>query len=117
MSSDYENSDEEVEFYDEDEEMMDAEGLSHFRPSYKCRVRLTTTRPIGSTSSEEDVDMDAFNDDFKIAPKGKKKSYEVDYKSLSQAAVEGLMRADTEHISAIFGVDVRSSLSLSINKS
>jgi hypothetical protein len=87
MYSDYENSDEEVEFYDEDEEMMDAEGVLYY--------------------SEEDVDMDAFNDDFKITPKGKKKSYEVDYKSLGQAAMEGLMKADVEHISSIFGVDVR----------
>lgn len=52
------------------------------------------------------MDMDAFNDDFKVASKGKQKSYEIDYESLTQAAVEKLMQADIEHIGGIFGVDV-----------
>jgi ariadne-1 len=50
--------------------------------------------------------MDAFGDDFKVAPKGKRKSYEIEYESLSQSAVENLIREDIEHISGIFGVDV-----------
>ncbi|KIM83428.1 hypothetical protein PILCRDRAFT_783776 [Piloderma croceum F 1598] len=51
------------------------------------------------------MDMDAFNDDFKVTSKGKHKSYEIDYESLTQGAVEKLMQADIEHISGIFGVD------------
>lgn len=50
--------------------------------------------------------MDAFADDYKVSSKGKRKSYEVDYESLSQSAVEKLMQQDMEHISGIFGVDV-----------
>lgn len=50
--------------------------------------------------------MDAFNDDFKVTSKGKHKSYEIDYESLTQGAVEKLMQAEIEHISGIFGVDV-----------
>lgn len=50
--------------------------------------------------------MDAFNEDFKVTAKGKHKSYEIAYDSLTQAAVEKLMQADIEHISGIFGVDV-----------
>lgn len=46
-------------------------------------------------------------DDFKTAAKGKLKSYEVEYESLSQADVEKLIREDTEHICGILGVDVR----------
>jgi ariadne-1 len=52
--------------------------------------------------------MDAFNDDFKVTNKGKLKSYEVEHESLSQLDVEKLMQVDIEHISGIFGVDVRS---------
>lgn len=50
--------------------------------------------------------MDAFGDDFKLAPKGKRKAYEVEYESLSQEAVEKLIKDDVEHICGIFGVDV-----------
>lgn len=53
------------------------------------------------------MDMDVFNDDFKItSTKGKRKSYEIDYDSLSQSDVEKLMVQDVDHISGIFGVDV-----------
>ena len=52
------------------------------------------------------MDMDAFNEDFKVSSKGKAKSYEISYKSLSQAAIEALMQEDVDHISGIFGVDV-----------
>jgi hypothetical protein len=51
--------------------------------------------------------MDAFNDDFRVPGKAKSKSYEVEYESLTHTAVEKLMQADIEHISGIFGVDVR----------
>lgn len=55
--------------------------------------------------------MDAFGDDFKVSTKGKHKSYEIDYESLTQNDVEKLMQADVEHISGIFGVDVSPILS------
>ncbi|KAG6831908.1 hypothetical protein H0H87_003405 [Tephrocybe sp. NHM501043] len=56
---------------------------------------------------EDDVDMDedAFGDDFRIAPKSKRKPYEIDYESLSQGAVEASMAEHVEHICGIFGVD------------
>ncbi|TFK22213.1 RING-5 domain-containing protein [Coprinopsis marcescibilis] len=44
-------------------------------------------------------------DDFKVSSKGKRKSYEVDYDSLSQSAVEKSMRDDAEHIRGILGVE------------
>jgi ariadne-1 len=51
--------------------------------------------------------MDVFNDDFKVASaKGKRKSYDIEYDSLSQTDVEKLMSQDIDHISGIFGVDV-----------
>ncbi|KAF4597837.1 hypothetical protein EYR38_006228 [Pleurotus pulmonarius] len=80
MSSDYEFSDDEGDYYD-DEDMMDTQ------------------------EDEDDDEMMGSYDDFKIAPKGKHKSYEVEYESLSQDAVEKLMSADVEHICGIFGVD------------
>lgn len=57
-----------------------------------------------SEESEDDIDMDG--DDFKVSTKGKKKSYEVDYESLSQRSVEKLMQRDVDHICGIFGVEV-----------
>ncbi|KAH9484834.1 E3 ubiquitin-protein ligase dbl4 [Psilocybe cubensis] len=81
MGSDYEYSDDDGEYYD-DEEMFD-----------------------GTQDEGDDVDMDNFGDDFKVAGKGKRKSYEVDYDSLSQQAVEKLMQRDVDHICGIFGVD------------
>lgn len=59
-----------------------------------------------SAPSDAEMDMDAFNEDFKVSSKGKLKSYEIDYESLTQGAVEMLMQADIEHISGILGVDV-----------
>lgn len=50
--------------------------------------------------------MDNYNDDFKVTAKVKSKSYETDYESLSQGAVERLMQKDVDHICGIFGVDV-----------
>ncbi|KAJ7622701.1 hypothetical protein B0H17DRAFT_1085285 [Mycena rosella] len=44
-------------------------------------------------------------DDFKVAPKTARKAYELEYDSLSQAAIEKLMEQDVEHIRGIFGVD------------
>ena len=45
-------------------------------------------------------------DDFKTSAKGKRKSYEVDFDSLSQEAVERLMKRDADDICGILGVDV-----------
>jgi ariadne-1 len=49
------------------------------------------------------MDMEA---SFKVPSKGKRKSYEIDYDSLSQEAVDKLAQQDVDHISGIFGVDV-----------
>ncbi|KAI0066184.1 hypothetical protein BV25DRAFT_1821093 [Artomyces pyxidatus] len=51
------------------------------------------------------MDMETFSQDPSTTSKGKGKSYEVEYETLSQKLVEELMQADVEHISAIFGVD------------
>ncbi|GLB45037.1 putative in Between Ring fingers [Lyophyllum shimeji] len=85
MSSDYEISDDDENYYDYDEDMID-----------------------GTQDEEEedgDMYMDTYGDDFKVAPKNKRKPYEIEYESLSQAAVEKLMQEDVEHICGIFGVD------------
>ena len=47
---------------------------------------------------------DAF--DFKVPAKEARKSYEVDYESLSQQSVERQIQKDVDHISGMFGVDV-----------
>ncbi|KAF4621447.1 hypothetical protein D9613_000058 [Agrocybe pediades] len=82
MGSDYDLSDD-GEYYDE--EMFDG---------------------TQDDDSEDDIEMENFGDDFKIPSKGKKKSYEVDYESLSQQDVESLMQKDVDYICGIFGVDV-----------
>ncbi|EGO00371.1 hypothetical protein SERLA73DRAFT_89338 [Serpula lacrymans var. lacrymans S7.3] len=86
MSSDYEYSDDDIDYSDEDDEMMD-------------------TQEDGSASSDDDMDMDAFNEDFKVPSKAMRKTYEIEYDTLTQTAVEKAMAADIEHISGIFGVD------------
>ena len=63
--------------------------------------------PTDSASSDDDMDMDAFGDDFKIPQRVVRKAYEIDHESLSQSAVEELMSNDIAHISGIFGVEVR----------
>lgn len=109
MSSDYEYSDDDGEYYD-DEEMIDGtqdEGqghLLHFVLFCTQNFRLDVDEGSG------DEMMDNFGDDFKVAPKGKQKSYEVEYESLSQQAVENMMQQDVDHICGIFGVDVSRSL-------
>ncbi|KAF8196588.1 hypothetical protein BJ912DRAFT_955748 [Pholiota molesta] len=85
MASDYDISDDDGEYYD-DEEMIDG------------------TQDEEDDSTDE-MDMDNYGDDFKVAAKGKRKPYEVDYESLSQQAVEKLMQRDVDHICGIFGVE------------
>ncbi|KAH7916599.1 hypothetical protein BJ138DRAFT_1121710 [Hygrophoropsis aurantiaca] len=85
MSSDYDYSDDDGDYYDEDDMM--------------------STQDDGSAPSDEEMDMDAFNDDF-VPARNVRKVYEVEHESLSQGAIEKLMLADIEHISGIFGVDV-----------
>lgn len=53
------------------------------------------------------MELDGFNEEIKLPTQGKKKAYEVDYEDLTQQAVENLMQADVDHITALFGVDVR----------
>ena len=59
----------------------------------------------GSASSEEDIEMDTYDDDIKVVPEARK-AYEVDYKPLTHQDVKDLMVADIEYIRTIFGVDV-----------
>ncbi|ESK92231.1 ring finger protein [Moniliophthora roreri MCA 2997] len=84
MSSDYDISDDDGDYYD-DEDMFDG-----------------TQEDV---DSEDEMDMDAFGDDFKVNTAAKKKSYEIDYDSLSQAAVEKQMRQDIEHCCGILGIE------------
>jgi ariadne-1 len=53
------------------------------------------------------MDMAADVDDFKISSNGARKSYDIEYQPLSQNDVERLMQQDVDHITGIFGVDVR----------
>ncbi|EIW83372.1 RING-5 domain-containing protein [Coniophora puteana RWD-64-598 SS2] len=86
MSSDYEYSDDEYLYDDDDEDMLSPQDGS-------------------AASSDDDMAMDTFGDDFKVPPREKRKSYEVDHDSLSHDAVKKLMAADVDHIAGIFGVD------------
>ena len=84
----------------------------------KCLMRPRTTTTVSHTAlyraqtthilavSDDEMDMDADGDDFKVAPKTMRKSYETDYRSLSQAEVEKQMREDVEYICNILGVEV-----------
>lgn len=84
--SDYEISDDEGEYYD-DEDMID-----------------------GTQDDVSDVEMD---EDFKVnVIGGKRKAYEIEYESLSQSAVEKLMQQDIDHVCGILGVDASSAVLL-----
>ncbi|KAL1941937.1 hypothetical protein VTO73DRAFT_6467 [Trametes versicolor] len=85
MSSDYDVSDDEGEYYeydDEDEEMLDVED--------------------GSAS---EIEVDGFGNDFKVGARSDRKIYDVEFSALSQPEVERIMQADVDHISSIFGVE------------
>ncbi|KAJ7502550.1 hypothetical protein B0H11DRAFT_2155181 [Mycena galericulata] len=80
MSSDYEFSDEEADDVFDDDDM-------------------------GMQDDDSDGDDGMDMDDFKVVPKTTRKAYELEYDSLTQAAIEKLMEKDVEHIRGIFGVD------------
>ncbi|KAL0070511.1 hypothetical protein AAF712_002343 [Marasmius tenuissimus] len=86
MSSDYEISDDEGDYYD-DEDMFDG---------------------TQDDDTDDDMDMDVFGDDFKVTTKAKQKSYEIDYEPLSQSAVETLMSKDIEQCCSVLGIDENS---------
>ncbi|KAI0731621.1 hypothetical protein C8Q72DRAFT_821640 [Fomitopsis betulina] len=79
MSSADEYSDDDVEYYDEDDEMV--------------------TDDDGSAS---EMELDPLGDINEGS--SKRKVYEVDYESLSQAEVEKQMQEDVDYITSIFGV-------------
>ncbi len=95
-------------YYDDDDDMaVDDEGKPphcspHARSSHSNESRA------GSAISEDDMDaMDTYRDDYSVQPSSsKRKSYEVDFDTLPQEAVEELIRKDVEYISSIFGVEV-----------
>jgi ariadne-1 len=55
-----------------------------------------------------------YNDDFGVALKDKRKAYEIDHETFSQAQVEMLMKQDIDHISGICGVDVSVTFTLAV---
>ncbi|KLO16943.1 hypothetical protein SCHPADRAFT_901105 [Schizopora paradoxa] len=61
----------------------------------------------GSAISEDDMDgIDTYRDDYAAQPSSsKRKIYEVEFDTLPQEAVEGLIRKDVEYISSILGVE------------
>ncbi|GJE90031.1 RING-5 domain-containing protein [Phanerochaete sordida] len=83
MSSDNEYSDQDY-YDDEDEDVLldDAED-----------------------ESASEMDVDAFDTDYRLSAKGNRKIYEVEYESLSQGDIEKLMKDDVDNVSGIFGVD------------
>ncbi|KAI0798696.1 hypothetical protein BC629DRAFT_1734156 [Irpex lacteus] len=80
MSSDYENSDN--EYFEDDDEIMDEDD--------------------GSAS---DMEVDTFDNDYKLVGGKRLKSYEVDYSSLSQKQIEDKMKGEVDYISGLCGVD------------
>ncbi len=69
---------------------------------HKCTRVIYPHGPCAGSASEIEVD-----DDFKVGNRGEQKVYEVDYSSLSQHQVERIMSTEVDHISNIFGVEVR----------
>jgi ariadne-1 len=106
--SDLEYSDEEFD-YEDDEEMLDADADGAL---WALTTHLCTLTHASSADSASEMDIEAF-DSFQPAAKGKEKSYDVPHRSLSQMEVEKTMAEDVEHISGIFGVDVRACAQLS----
>ena len=70
--------------------------------------RVSDRSCAGSAISEDDMDgIDTYRDDFAPQPSSsKRKIYEVEFDTLPQEAVEGLIRKDVEYISSILGVEV-----------
>ena len=106
MSSDYEISDEENEYYDEDDEMMEVDDGAYIPYKLIMRVTRILTQVHRYVGSASDIEVDGFGDDFRVATRGDQKVYEVDHSSLSQPDVERIMQTDVDHISGIFGVEV-----------
>lgn len=99
MSSDYEFDDDDGEYYDSDEDMIDG------TQDGQTITKFLRNSCSDTTNAEQsgDEDMEAF-----VPPQSKRKTYETDYESLSQSAVEKLMQEDMDHIRGILGVDVSS---------
>ena len=108
MSSDNEYSDNDY-YDDEDEDAMlddvDDGECVYYPAQCACAYR--------AAESASDMDVDAFDTDFKTSGRGNHKVYEVESESLSQADIEKMMKEDVGNISSIFGVDVSSYCRLS----
>ena len=73
--------------------------------SFLSSQALISFSLLVTDDSEDGMEMD--NEDYKVALKRKLKSYEVEYESLSQIAIERLMQRDVDHICGILFVNVR----------
>ena len=98
--SDYSISDDENDYYD-DEDMYDGT-----QEESKCCALSKRRCLIGLACLVSDVEMDGFNEVHTRSGSGKRKAYEIEYDSLSQSAVEKLMQSDIDHVCGILGVDV-----------
>jgi len=105
MSSDYDISDDEENYYSSDEDMIDGTQDDGQFVSFHGHSPIQP-HPTESSQSEADIDMGDYADDFKVVAKGKRKPYEIEHESLTQADIENLVHTDVEDICGICGVDV-----------
>ena len=82
--------------------MVRIHSYTHDRSHRQCLL-MFMARPAESAS---DIEVDGFGDDFKVG-RSDRKVYDVEHTSLSQHEIEKIMQTDVDHISGIFGVEVR----------
>lgn len=104
MSSDYELSDDDNEYYDgmdmDDDDVDAQDDGKHPCSPYMC----VPLRQSDSAISEDEMDIEMPRDGDNSS--SKRKACEVEFDTLPQEAVEALIRKDVDHISSIFGVSV-----------
>ncbi|KAJ3994649.1 hypothetical protein F5050DRAFT_448823 [Lentinula boryana] len=101
MSSDYEFSDNEGEYYDSDEMMDD---YQNDEDEEMEGDKYNNHNHNNNNMNDDDYDY-TNDDDFRIPTKSKSKSYQVEYTSLTQSLVEKSMKEEVDHVSGIFGVE------------
>lgn len=106
MSSDYEFSDDDDEYYDgmdmDDDEDVAAQDDGEC--SSNPRIFPYSLICTDSAISEDDIALMMPRDGGISA--GKRKACEVEFDAMPQEVVERLIRKDVDHISSIFGVSV-----------
>lgn len=81
--------------------------LNHRLATCRRTLKLDLSANASLTiDDDDDMAMSVYTDDFRVSTEPKRKAYDVDYESLSKAAVEAMMKKEVDECKDMLGIEV-----------